>query len=344
VAVVTFTTLADVSAAARAALAPHVWDYIEGGSGSEAAIRRNRNALDRLSVVPRVLRDVTDRNPSTTFLGIPLALPVMIAPIGGIAHAHPDGAVGLAAAAQAMGTTAWISTAAAPGLEEVAAACPGPLVFQLYVAGTREATAGLVRRALESGYRAVCLTVDTHVSARRDRDIQHGFDPKERALPNTGKAITGGFRQALSWSDVAWLRQMVDVPLVLKGILAPEDARMAVEHGVDAVVVSNHGGRQFDGAPAAVEMLSDVVHAVAGSAAVVVDGGVGSGTDVLRALALGADAVLIGRLACRALAAGGASGVQRVLELLAEEVSIGMGLLGVTRPEEVRSLQVRIDR
>lgn len=337
-----FGTLAEIVSAGRSALAPHVADYLAGGSGTEAALRRNRAALDRVTLVPRMLRDVTDRRTATTFVGIPIAAPVMVAPVGGIGLAHPDGGTGMARGALDAGTTAWISTAASPGLEEVAAACPGPLVFQLYVASTREGTGALVDRAVAAGYRAICLTVDTNVSARRERDLRHGFDPKERPQPTAGGATVGGLRPALSWSDVAWLRERVDVPLVLKGLLDPEDARLAVEHGVDAVVVSNHGGRQLDAAPAAVEMLPEVVAAVAGRAEVAVDGGIVSGTDVARALALGADAVLVGRLACWALAAGGAPVLRQALDLLTEEVGLALGLAGVTRPAELRELRVRV--
>jgi 4-hydroxymandelate oxidase len=339
----TFSTIAEVVDQARAALTPAQWDYLSGGSGGEATLRRNRDALDRVSIVPRVLRDVTDRDPATTFVGLPLALPVMVAPIGGIGHAHPDGAVALAQGAHAAGTTAWISTAAAPGLEEVAASGPGPLLFQLYVADTRAATADLVERALGAGYRAICLTVDTHVSARRERDLRNGFDPKERPMP-TAATTVGGLRQSLSWDDVAWLRDRVDVPLVLKGILDPDDALLAVEHGVDAIVVSNHGGRQFDAAPASIEMLPEVAEVVAGRLEIVVDGGFTSGTDVARALALGADAVLVGKLACWALAAGGAPALERTLALLTEELRVALGLLGVTRAPQLRELRVRVDR
>lgn len=337
----TFATITEVVDAARAALDPQRWDYLSGGSGSEAAMRRNREALDRVQLVPRVLRDVTDRDSTSTFLGLPLALPVMVAPVGGITHAHPDGAVAMAQGAVRAGTTAWISTAAAPGLEEVGASTDGLLVFQVYVAGTREDTMMLVDRALDAGYRSICLTVDTHVTARRERDLRHGFDPKERPIPNA-RTTSGGLRQSLSWSDVEWLRERVAVPLVLKGILDPADALTAVEHGVEAIVVSNHGGRQFDGAPATIEMLPEIAEAVDGRLEIAFDGGIMSGTDVARALALGADAVLIGKLACWAVAVGGAPVLQRVLEILTEELQITLGLLGVTRPAQLRELRVRI--
>jgi glycolate oxidase len=222
-------------------------------------------------------------------------------------------------------------------LEEVAEAAGGPLVFQLYVRGDRAWMRRMVRRVEAAGYLALCLTVDVPVYGRRERDLQNRFRPREEARrPNLADIVPDeSYQAALTWEDVRWIRDHTALPLVLKGILAPEDARLAVEHGVQVVYVSNHGGRQLDYAPATVDVLSEIVEAVGGRAEVLVDGGVLRGTDVVKALALGARAALIGKLQCWALAAAGQEGVERALELLQEEIGTTLGLLGVRGVEEV---------
>ncbi|WP_341250419.1 alpha-hydroxy acid oxidase [Euzebya pacifica] len=334
-------TIGEIIAHARAVLPPERWDYASGGAGDEAALRRNRHALEAIGLVPRVLVDVSERRTATTFAGLPLAAPVMVAPIGGISLLHPDGAVGVARAANVTGTSAWISTTASPDLATVMRAAEVPLGFQLYVNGTRADAEALVRRALDLGYAAVCLTVDTNVSARRERDLRNGFRPGERRTPNTAAPGPVGMRDALSWDLLGWLRELTDgVPLVLKGVLDARDAVLAVDAGVDAIIVSNHGGRQLAAAPSPIEVLPDIVDAVGGRLQIGMDGGITSGMDALRALALGADAVLVGKLACWALAAGGGAVLARALTLLMEELRGGMGLLGVTTAEGARHARV----
>jgi len=332
-----FATLRDLVQAARRRLAPYVWDYISGGAETETTLRRNRMAWARYAFRPRVLRDVRTRSTTTTFLGHPLASPVMLAPIGNLGLVHPDGTRTVARAAARRGTIAWISTMSERSLEEMAEAAGGPLVFQLYVRGDRAWMRRMVRRVEAAGYLALCLTVDVPVYGRRERDLQNRFRPREEARrPNLADIVPDeSYQAALTWEDVRWIRDHTALPLVLKGILAPEDARLAVEHGVQVVYVSNHGGRQLDYAPATVDVLSEIVEAVGGRAEVLVDGGVLRGTDVVKALALGARAALIGKLQCWALAAAGQEGVERALELLQEEIGTTLGLLGVRGVEEV---------
>jgi isopentenyl diphosphate isomerase/L-lactate dehydrogenase-like FMN-dependent dehydrogenase len=323
-------TTRDIIDAARRALPDELWDYAVGGSEDEATLRRNRLALEAITFRPRVLRDVGRVDLTTSFLGIPLALPVMLAPVGSIGLFHPEAALPCARAASRAGTAAWISTMAAPGLAEVAAAAPGPKVFQIYVRGDRDWLEGLVRRAEAAGYAALCLTVDSAVYGRRERDMRRRFEPRAAGVrPNVGDArFRDDFQARLTWEDAAWLRRATRLPLILKGVLAAEDAVLAVEHGYEAVCVSNHGGRQLDYLPGTLEVLPEIVAAVGGRAEVVVDGGFLRGTDAVKALALGARAVLVGKAMVLALAAAGEAGVVRLLELLAEEMRTAMALLG----------------
>lgn len=331
----TLRTIPEIIAAARQNLSRNVWDYAAGGAESEATLRRNRAAICRHALLPRVLRDVNPRSTRTTCLGLPLALPVMLAPIGAMSWFHPDGAVAAARAAGAAGTICWVSTATNPDLETVAAAATGPLIFQLYVRGDREWMASMVRRVEAAGYAALCVTVDIPVYGRRERDIHNRFLPRQPWSNLRGREPEPRYQSGLTWDDIAWLRQTTRLPLILKGILAPEDATLAVDHGVAAVVVSNHGGRQLDHAPGTLDVLPAVAAAVAGRAEVLVDGGILRGTDVLKAIALGARAVLIGKLQCWALGAGGEAGVARVLALLQAEIDNAMGNLGVCQLAEL---------
>jgi glycolate oxidase len=330
-----FLTIPEIVDAARRRLPPHAWDFSAGGSESETTLRRNRAAFDALAFRPRVLRDVSRVDPSTTFLGHPLSLPVMLAPVGSITLFDPDGALGAARAADRVGTAAFVAGVSSPSLEQVRAGSTCPLVFQLYVRGDRAWLARLVRRVEDAGYDAFCLTLDSAVYGRRERDLHNRFFPREgRSRPNIeeppgGDARSAGESQAaLTWDDVDWLVGASRLPLVLKGIVTPDDAALAVEHGAAVVHVSNHGGRQLDHAPATLEVLPEVVAAVAGKAEVVVDSGFMRGSDVVKALCLGARAVLIGKLMTWGLAAGGVDGLVRTLEILREETTVTMAQLG----------------
>jgi isopentenyl diphosphate isomerase/L-lactate dehydrogenase-like FMN-dependent dehydrogenase len=339
-----FATHGELVDAARERLEPDVWDYCAGGAGSEATLRRNRAALDALLLRPRVLRDVGTRDASTTFLGIPLAVPVMLAPIGTISLFDAGGAATCARAAARAGVAAFVGLLSVPSLEEVAAAAPAaPLVFQLYVRGDRAWTLELAKRAEASGCQALCVTVDSPVDGRRERDLANRFDRRGRqARPNLGAAYARRDLQAtLTWPDIAWLAERTRLPLVLKGITDPEDARLAVVAGARGVVVSNHGGRQLDHQAATIEALAPVVEAAGDRLEVAVDGGFQRGSDVAKALALGARAVLVGKLQCYALAAGGEDALVQTLERLREELLNTLALLGSSRPGELCPAHVR---
>jgi isopentenyl diphosphate isomerase/L-lactate dehydrogenase-like FMN-dependent dehydrogenase len=332
-----FATLGEVIDAGRARLDPDVCDYLAGGAGSEATLRRNRAALDALVLEPRVLRDVSGCRTDTSFLGMPLAVPVMLAPVGTISLFDPDGAAACARAAARAGTAAWIGLLSVPSLEDVARAADGPLVFQLYVRGDRGWTRELAERAAAAGYRAICLTVDSPVDGRRDRDLRNRFDRRGRQeRPNVGAAYARRDLQAtLTWADVEWLAAATTLPLVLKGITAAEDARAAAAAGARGVVVSNHGGRQLDHQLATIETLDRVLDAAGDELEVAVDSGFERGTDVVKALALGARAVLIGKLQCWALAAGGEDALVATLGMLRDEMATTLALLGACHPEEL---------
>lgn len=348
-------TIPQIVAAAEENLPPHVWEYSRGGAETETTLRRNRLGLDSLAFRPRVLRDVRTRSTATTFLDVPLALPVMLGPVGSISLFDPDGALACARAAERAGTATFVGSVASPSLEDVAAGTGSPLFFQLYVTGDRAQTEDLVRRAVAAGYRGICLTVDSAAYGRRERDIVNGFRPLDRAKPNiapaagapvevdaaTAARTSAAYRAGVTWDDVDWLREICPVPLMLKGIACAEDAVLAVEHGVDVVYVSNHGGRQLDHGAATIDVLPEVVAAVAGRARVLVDSGFTRGTDVLKALALGADAVVIGKLMTWGLAAGGVDGLARVLELLRVEMDTAMANIGVTTVQELTGHHVR---
>ncbi len=322
-----FQTLHEIIRAARYRLTQNIWDYLVGGTETETALRRNRQALDSLAFRPRVLRDVSTVDCSGTLLGRRLRLPVVLAPVGSLESFEAGGGATAARAAAAFGVCHMLSCVSQPGLEEVAAAAGDAMrIFQLYVRGDDAWVDDHVRRAIDAGYDAFCVTVDVAHYSRRERDIAKRFVKSWRRTAAEGAR----FQAAFSWKDVARLRDKHDIPLVIKGIMTPEDAELCVEHGVAAVYVSNHGGRQLDHALGSIDVLPEIVEAVAGRAAVIVDGGINRGTDLVKAIALGADAVGLGRMLCFGMAAAGAEGVVRMLELLEEEVRICLGLLGVT--------------
>jgi isopentenyl diphosphate isomerase/L-lactate dehydrogenase-like FMN-dependent dehydrogenase len=314
--------------------------YFAGGAGDEVTLRENVASFERLKLRPRVLVDVGAVSTATSVLGTDVALPVLIAPLALQRMAHPDGELGTARAAAAAGTIIFLSTAATVRPAEIAAAAPdGTRWFQVYVFADRSITRDLVEEACANGYSALVLTVDTPFLGRRERDLRVEFKIPEGITPS-GDIFGEGFDTAFSWRDLEWLSGF-GPPVVVKGILTAEDAHLACEHGAAAVVVSNHGGRQLDSVPASIEALPEVVEAVDGRAEVLLDGGVRRGTDVLKALALGARAVLIGRAMLWGLAVDGEQGVARVLELLRAEIELCLALLGCASPQDVTRAHVR---
>jgi len=348
----TALNLAELEAIARAQIPATSWDYYAGGAGDEATLRDNVEAYARLRLMPRVLVDVSKLTLATTALGAPIAFPVLVAPLACQRLAHADGEAATARGAAAAGTIMVVSTLATMRLEDVATAADAPKWFQLYVHKDHGLTRALIDRAVAAGYRAIVLTVDTPRLGRRERDVRNGFTlPRGLALANfTGDAArtpatTGGsglaayaashLDDALTWDDLAWVRAQSSLPLAIKGVVRADDARRAVELGAAAVIVSNHGGRQLDGTIATIDALPAVADAVGGRAEVYVDGGVRRGTDVLKALALGARAVLLGRPVLWALAAGGAEGVTQALALLRAELDHALALAGVPSVRDV---------
>jgi isopentenyl diphosphate isomerase/L-lactate dehydrogenase-like FMN-dependent dehydrogenase len=319
-----FQTLHEFVKAARMKLPAQTWDYLVGGVETETTLRRNRAAIDALAFRPRVLRNVASVDPSGSLFDKPLRIPVLLAPVGGLESFEPGGGATVARAAHEFGTAMLISSASGPGLEETAAAAPGRKIFQLYVRGDQAWCDDFMQRAADSGYEAFCLTVDTAHYSRRERDIA-----KRVVHPWRARATGREFQAALDWDQVVRCKERLRMPLILKGIATAEDAELACEHGVDGVYVSNHGGRQLDHALGSIEVLPEVVQAVKGRGQIIVDGGFSRGSDVVKALTLGADAVAVGRLYCYALAAAGAEGITRLLEILEDEIVCSLALLGV---------------
>ncbi|PWT73705.1 MAG: alpha-hydroxy-acid oxidizing enzyme [Chloroflexi bacterium] len=318
----------DYEPLARRRIEPSAWDYYRSGSDDEVTLRANREAFQRIRLRPRVLVDVTRCETSTSVLDIPVSMPILLAPTAFHKLAHPDGECATAQGAGRAGTLMVASTSSTCSLEEIAQAASGPLWFQLYIHNRRSAEE-LIARAAGAGYRALVVTVDSPRWGRKEASIRSGFHlPPHLKKGNFPDGDPSQIDATLTWESVNWLRSRTRLPIVLKGILTAEDARLAVEHGVEGIVVSNHGGRQLDGVAASVEALPEVVAAVHGSCEVYVDGGVRRGTDVLKALALGARAVLIGRPYLWGLAVGGASGVFDVLRLLRDELEHAMALAG----------------
>jgi isopentenyl diphosphate isomerase/L-lactate dehydrogenase-like FMN-dependent dehydrogenase len=330
-----FLTLHEIVAAAHKTLDRNLWDYIAGGTGTETTVARNRQALDSIAFRPRVLRDVSKITTGKTFLGHPVRLPVMLAPVGGLASIADNGNIATARAATAYGVPYILSSVNTVGLEAVASAAPGPRIFQLYTRGDDGFVDDNVRRAKVSGYDAFCITVDSALYSRRERDITRRF-----AKPWRGDTPGMEYQASFSWDNVRRFKDKHDVKLVLKGIGTREDAAVACELGVDGIYVSNHGGRQLDHGLGSMEVLPEIVEAVAGRAMVWVDGGFCRGSDVVKAIALGADMVGIGRLYCYGLGAAGQAGVERVLQLLETEVIECLGLLGATKLSEVTRAHV----
>ena len=330
---------------ARDRMTAQAFAYVAGGAADEITVRRNREAFARLQLTTRVLRDLAGGHTRLTLLGEPLDYPILLAPVALQRLAHADGELATALAASAMRAAMAVSCQASTLLEDVARAASTPLWLQLYLQGDRAHTLELVRRAEACGYRALLLTVDAAISGPRNREqraefsLPAGVAPVNLASQRTPTAATARpgespvfgsplLAAAPTWRDIDWLRTQTSLPIVLKGVMSGADAVRAAEHGAAAVVVSNHGGRTLDSQPATIEVLESVAQALGGRAPVLLDGGVRRGTDVLKALALGASAVLIGRPYVFALAAAGASGVAHVLHLLRTELEMAMVATG----------------
>jgi lactate 2-monooxygenase len=352
----------DWAAAAADVLTPGAFDWIAGGSGEELTLRANRAAFEARRLRPRMLTGVATCSTDVDILGTRSPAPFLLAPIGGQTVAHPEGELASARAAASLGVPLIVSTAASHSMEDVAAELQGsPAWFQLYYVSDKEVTQSFIARALASGYEAIVLTVDSPMVGWRDRDrrnayipfltgegiAQYATDPVFRSrLPTppeddpaaAGRAVVDMFPNlALTWDDLAWVRAQVPVPLLIKGILSGDDALRARAAGFDGYIVSNHGGRQLDGVVAALDALVEVRAALGEEAVVLVDGGVRRGPDVVKALAMGADAVLVGRPYVYGLAVGGRAGVERVVSVLLEEVHHSFALAGLRSPADADS-------
>jgi isopentenyl diphosphate isomerase/L-lactate dehydrogenase-like FMN-dependent dehydrogenase len=343
----------DYERAAEERLDPAAFGYFAGGANDEWSMRENRAAFERWVLRPRMLVDVSEVTTATTVLGTGSSMPLLVAPTAFQRMAHPDGELEMARGAAAAGTVMCLSTLATATIEHVAEAAPdGPRWFQLYWSSDRGVVRDLVDRAAAHGYGAIVLTVDLPELGRRERDLRTGFEiPEEIPVPiflalakDAGAVspedINWAVDKSLTWRDLEWLRSISSLPLLVKGILTAEDALLAADAGVEGIVVSNHGGRQLDGVAASLDALPEVVEAVGDCAVVLMDGGIRRGTDVVKALALGAQAVLAGRAPLWGLAVGGAEGVQQVLELLRAELELALALCGCTSPAEVTRAHV----
>ncbi|MCX5394409.1 alpha-hydroxy acid oxidase [Streptomyces sp. NBC_00094] len=345
--------LHEYEAMARERLSAPVWDFLEGGSGTESMLSAGREALDRITLRPRCLVDVSHRDPRTTLLGAALAAPLGIAPMAYHQLAHPEGEVATARAAGEAGALFTVSMFASRSLEDIAAAASGPLWLQLYWLRSREQLAVLARRAEAAGYQALVLTVDAPRVAHRPRDARNGFGipPDIRAVNVDPAMMTAShghrpgesaiarhskeqFDSSITWEDLAWLREQTSLPLVLKGVLTAEDSECAVKYGVDGIIVSNHGGRQLDFARAAPDCLPEIAEAASGRCAIILDGGIRHGADIAKALCLGADAVFVGRPVLWGLAHSGSDGTAGVLRLLMDEFDEVMALMGAPTPRD----------
>ncbi len=332
-------TVAEYEPLARAAMEPGAWDYYAGGAGDELSLADAHAAWDRIRLRPRVLVDVATRDLSTVAFDQQLPHPIIVAPTASHDLAHPEGERATARGAAAAGALMTLSTIASAPLEEVAAAAPGsPRWFQLYTPADRGLGQALVERAVAGGYRAVAVTVDLPLPGNRERDLRNGFRirmgahlPEDQPADERGLVVLPTF----GWDDLEWLRSICPVPMLAKGILRADDAVRAVEAGCDGIWVSNHGARQLDTAIAGAEALPEIAEAVGDRALLVVDGGVRRGIDVLKALALGANLVAVGRPVLWGLAVDGSDGVQSVLEMLRAELSLAMALTGCRSLAEI---------
>ena len=332
-----FQNLHEFVTQARINLDRNNWDYLIGGSETETTLTRNRLALDSIGFRPRVLRDVSHIDCSRTLFGKKLRIPVLCAPVGSLEVFEPGGGATVAAATREFGNGMILSSVSHPGLDETAKASGnGFKIFQLYVRGDAAWVDDYMARAQDKGYDAFCLTVDTDSYSRRERDIA------KRHQRRRVRAGDARLHQAqFNWRDIERIKRNCTIPLILKGIATAEDAKIALEHGVDCIYVSNHGGRQLDQGVGSIDVLPEVVEVVSGRARIMVDGGISRGTDVVKALILGADAVACGRLYVYGLAAAGAEGIVRLFEILEDEIRICLSLLGVTGYHELDKSYIR---
>lgn len=375
-------SVADVARRARRRLPKIIWDFLEGGAEDELTLIRNRSAFGRVELRPRILVDVSSRSTTTTLFGKELKLPVLLAPTGLACLSHPEGEIAAAKAAKASGTLLVVSSASSISIEDVAAASDSPLWFQLYPWRDRKVTGTLIERAQNAGYAALCVTVDVPAVGGRERDVRNGFTvPPRVTLGNAvdllrhpawlmgmarGPRITlanlldlGGPKDVVSlarfvdeqllnpandWDELKWMREQWNGPLLIKGILTGGDARRALDHGVDGVIVSNHGGRQLDGVSAALVSLIEVKAAIGDEIPVIVDGGIRRGSDVVKAMALGAQACMIGRPFWYGLACGGQAGVEHVLEIFRQEIDRTLALLGCPQLSQLGKEFVHVRR
>jgi glycolate oxidase len=331
-----FVSNEEIVIAARKNLPQGNWDYLVGGSESETTFRRNREGFDKLAFRPRVLRDVSKIDTSTRFLGHTLRIPVLPAPIGSLQAFTPLGGVATAQASAEFGTIPVISTATQPSIEEIAASTDKPKIFQLYVRGDDPWVEDILKRVVDSGYIGMALTVDLAVDSNRERPMLSRYVRESRR----GRVYEPLYQARLDWHRMDWIKSLTNLPFMLKGVQTAEDAQIAVEHDVDVIWVSNHGGRQMDHARGSMDCLPEIVEAVQGKAQIILDGGIQRGSDVLKAIALGADVVSIGRLQGWGLAAAGKDGLVRVLEILENEIISAMGLMGVTSIDQLSAKDV----
>jgi len=326
-----FVTLPEIRRAAKARLPREAWNFGDGGAETERTLRRNRRHLDRLAIQQNVLVDVRAIDLRTSLLGVPLSWPVAVAPMGGLVLFHAEGDVEMARGSGQADTLQWLSGATGWPVEDVAKAGKAPQMFQLYHHGDRGWVKELLARVEASGYLAVALTVDVQLYGRRERDILARWSPRKamEIAPNP-RGPNPEYQARLTWADVEWLQKTTKLPLGLKGIMTVRDARRAVEMGVRLVWVSNHGGRQLDHTQSTIDALPPIVDAVGDRADIVVDGGFARGTDVIKGMAWGANAVAVGRTALWGLAADGASGVACAMDILRRELRTSMALAGQT--------------
>jgi len=370
----------DFRAIARKRLPRMIFDYLDGGSDDEVTLRANRTGFAKYQLMPRVLRDVENIDLATKVLGQDVDLPLLLSPTGQTRMFHHDGERAVARAAANAGTIYSLSSVSSSSIEETAAASSGPKWFQIYVWRDRGVTKEFIARCRESGYHALCLTVDLSTHGNRERDLRNGLSfpaslnlktvmdvlqhpgwlyhyltgpeieianvvnsPLVR-MPDGGNLmnyVASQFDPTVTWDDAAWMIDQWGGPFLIKGIVSPEDARRAVDIGARGIIISNHGGRQLDFSPSAIEMLPDIIQAVAGRAEILIDGGVRRGTDVIKALALGAKAVMIGRPYLYALAAGGEAGVGRMFDLFRAEIARDMALLGCAKISDLTAEYIR---
>ncbi|KAM0956266.1 hypothetical protein ACFX2A_025059 [Malus domestica] len=342
---------------ARQALPKMYYDYYTGGAEDQHTLKENVEAFRRITLRPRILVDVSRVDMSTTVLGYKISAPIMLAPTAMHQLAHPEGEVATARAAAACNTIMILSYMSTCTVEEVASSCNAVRFFQIYVYKRRDISAQMVRRAEKNGYKAIVLTADTPRLGRREADIKNKMvAPQLRNFEglistevdsdegsNLEAFAKGTFDASLCWEDIGWLKSITNLPILIKGVLTHEDARKAMEVGVAGIVVSNHGARQLDYTPATISVLEEVVHAVGGKIPVLFDGGIRRGTDVFKALALGAQAVLVGRPVVYGLAANGKRGVKRVIEMLKDEFELTMALSGCPSIRDITRSHVRTE-